>query len=157
MIIMRYATKHSSLPPASGGGRRIARVIPLIAAASLVLFAASTSAFAQAGTTLVPPPRPPGWSDWQRMMEGLRKAKPMPDPKQGVRPNVLTQSGGMRRFDSLTGQSFKVPSARVAAAPSATHRQDGHRGAAPISANGGQAFDLASPQAVSEAISPANG
>ncbi len=69
-------------------------------------------------------------------MEGLRKAKPMPDPKKGVRPDVLTPSGDLRRFDALTGKSSNVPSGKIAAEAVGVQRENGHPGVAPTSANG---------------------
>jgi hypothetical protein len=87
IVNMSQTQNPSGLSPASRRGRRIIRFTPLMSAVSLILLAVATTVQAQQDqSTLVPPPNPTMSSDWKRMMEGLRKAKPMPDPKKGVRP-----------------------------------------------------------------------
>src|SRR5262249_53463705 len=154
-IVDICATNPSSLSPASRRGRRITRFTRLLPAVSLILLAVTTSAFAQeAQTAHVPVPKPAVSSDWERMMEGLKKAKPMPDPKHGVRPDVLTPSGDLRRYDALTGESVEVPSAKVADASPRIHQERGRPGAAPTSANGGPStMPVMSPADILRALS----
>ncbi len=159
IVSMSHTTNHASVSPPSRTGRRNIRFIPLVSAVSLMLIAVTASSFAQeAQTTLVPPTRPAVSSDWKRMMEGLKRAKPMPEPPSGVRPNTATPSGDMRRFDALTGRSFKVASSRIAAAPLGAQQERGRAGAVPTSPGGGQTINLApNPEAVFDAIASANG
>ena len=54
-------------------------------------------------------------SEYRRMIEGLKRAKPMPDPAQGITPLTFTGPGGLVRFDPTTGKSGVVDSAKISA------------------------------------------
>ncbi len=154
---MSHVTNYSGFSPASRRGRR---TTPLIAAVSLILLAVTASSFAQeAQTTLAPRPKAGISSDFQRMLEGLRRAKPMPDPEHGLRSKTATPSGDLLRFDARTGLSFKVAPGKLQAAPLGVQREGGHAGAVPRSADGvGQTTTLPEgPQAIADAISSADG
>ena len=71
-------------------------------------------------------PRPPTdkqSADWERAAEGLKKAKPIPEPSHPVRPKEVTPSGGLQRFDPKTGHVTEEPASTKAAAPAKKHKQ----------------------------------
>ena len=68
----------------------------------------------------------------------------MPEPRNAVRPKVLTDSGGMLRYDTLSGYSFNFsPSNLSDAQPAATRSGAGNPGKLPESSDGSS---LALPQ-----------
>jgi len=54
-------------------------------------------------------------SEYRRMIEGLKRAKPMPDPTQGITPLTVTGPGGLVHFDPTTGKSAVIDSAKISA------------------------------------------
>jgi hypothetical protein len=157
---MTYTSKYSGLSPASRACRPITRSNSFLSACGFILLAVAASSFAQEAQNAVPPnPNSAQSSDFARMLEGLRKAKPMPDPPNGLKPNVLTPSGDLSRFDPLTGRTVKVAASKVPVATSGIHREGGHLGAAPTSANGRSqsTSPQPTPMAIFRALSSAKG
>ncbi len=87
-----------------------------------------------------PPKQPQGEikasSEWERVREGLKKARPMPDPLHPLMIKTETPRGGLIRFDPLTGGTSNMPSPDAPAVPGA-NRHDGNQGAKPTPAQGG--------------------
>jgi hypothetical protein len=104
----------------------------------VVLFAFCISAFAQEKPAVTKAPAEAAQStEWQRFREGLKVAKPMPEPKNAVRPKVLSDSGGMLRYDTLTSHAFNFSPSNISNVQAAgTKRQDGKQGSLPESAEG---------------------
>ena len=72
---------------------------------------------AGAALAQVPPAKPTAQTghhaespEWSRILEGLKQARPMPQP-QGVHPSTVTPPSGLVRFDPKTGTSIHVPNA----------------------------------------------
>jgi hypothetical protein len=104
---------------------------------ALIVLVFTGTAFAQdAKSDALPAPPKISTSEWARIREGLRKAKPIPNPRNAIRPESLTPSGDLLRFDSLTGQSFNVAPSKADAESLGLHREEQHMGASPTSANG---------------------
>jgi hypothetical protein len=75
-------------------------------------------------------------TEWERVKEGLRKAKPMPEPFRPLRSNTLTPHGDLLRFDPQTGSVFNLPSIDVQEAPG-THGRPGSPAKLPAPTQGG--------------------
>jgi len=103
----------------------------------VVLFAFCITAFAQEKSDVLKAPAEAAQStEWQRFREGLKKAKPMPEPSNATRPKVLTDSGGMLRFDSLSGHAFNFSPSTTYNQTAGTVRGEGNQGKLPESAEG---------------------
>ena len=105
----------------------------------VVLFALCVSALAQDKSAVIPkaPAEAAQSTEWQRFREGLKKAKPMPEPSNATRPKVLTESGGMLRYDGLSGHAFNFsPSTLNNVLPAGAQRQGGKEGTMPESSDG---------------------
>ena len=102
---------------------------------AVLLFSGTHRAFAQKQKDTPPPPAGKESADSERAAEGLKKAKPMPDPSHPVTPKTVTPSGGLQGFDSKTGNVNPVPATTKAAAPAKKHKK-GKPGAQPKNANG---------------------
>jgi V8-like Glu-specific endopeptidase len=50
-------------------------------------------------------------SEWERIREGRKQAKPMPDPQGAVAPKFRTPSGDLQRYDGTTGERTSLPAA----------------------------------------------
>lgn len=158
---MTYTSNYSGISPAPRGYRPITRSRPFLSASGFILLAVAACGFAQEVQNAVPPPPNSAQSsDFARMMEGLKKAKPMPDPANGLSSNVLTPSGDLSRFDALTGRTAKVAASKVATAPLGTHREGGHLAPAPTEANSSRSKSVMpspTPAAILGALSSAQG
>lgn len=104
----------------------------------VVLFAFCVTAFAQEKTAAIPkaPAEAAQSTEWQRFREGLKVAKPMPQPKGAIRPSAITESGGMLRYDTLSGHSFSFSPSTSNTLPAGTLRHGGNPGATPESSDG---------------------
>lgn len=111
--------------------------VPVMALVGLTIFFSAT-AFSSAQDATPPSTAQDRHSEWMRMIEGLRKARPMPNPSQGIAPQVFTEAGGLVRFDPKTGRSATLESARFSAEDLQNGRgsEPGHPGAQLTSANG---------------------
>jgi hypothetical protein len=102
---------------------------------SLMLISAGHEAFAQKQTPSQPTPTAAISPEWLRIQEGLKKAKPMPDPKHALAPKTLTPHGDLTAFDpkmkTLVGLQAGVPPATMGMQHSA-----GKAGALPRNLNG---------------------
>jgi Bacterial Ig-like domain (group 3) len=78
-----------------------------------LLFMTAVFAFAQDSKS--GPSAQVSQSEFQRMIEGLKRARPTPDPPHGITPLVVTAPGGLVRFDPKTGKSAVIDSARISA------------------------------------------
>ena len=96
--------------------------------------ACGLSAFAQTKNPVVQTPNHPVSSEWERMLEGLRQARPMPTPR-GIASNVRTPPSGLVRFDPKTGQMTNVPAAIV---PQSSGSSAPHSEANPKASGGAQ-------------------
>lgn len=108
---------------------RVAVSVALLSSAAVTSFAQNASAAA---------PVKANQSEWTRMMEGLRKAKPMPDPTHAIRPQAFTEAGGLVRFDPKTGKSQVAESAKFSSEAIQNGRgsEPGRAGAQPTSSDG---------------------
>ena len=71
-------------------------------------------------------PQPPAdkqSADWERAAEGLKNAKPIPEPSHPVTPKEVKPSGGLQGFDPKTGHVTKEHATTKAAAPAKKHKQ----------------------------------
>jgi len=112
-------------------GRRVPPLkFTMIALAALLAIAGS--AFAQT------PPNAPTLRnvspEWARIQEGLRRAKPMPDPQHAVRPEGITSSGDLVRFDPLTGNISRSPHSQNGPTATPVPHEEGNPGVTPKSA-----------------------
>jgi hypothetical protein len=94
-------------------------------------------AFAQEQKDTPPRPASKESAEWERTLEGLKKAKPMPDPSHPVTPKTATPSGGLQGFDPKTKGMTTMPATTKAAAPAKQHK-DGKAVAQPKGANVGK-------------------
>jgi hypothetical protein len=84
--------------------------------------------------------------EWERIREGLRKARPMPDPQHPLMLNTKTPHGDLIRFDPRTGGTSNLPSADVPTSLG-VDRNDGNPGAKPIPVQGGSHSKIAAGRA----------
>jgi hypothetical protein len=121
------------------GGTTMARKCVLSAAIlAVMLISAGHLAFAQKEKPTRPHPTAAVFPEWLRIQEGLKKAKPMPDPKHALASKSLTQHGGLLAFDPKTRGVVNLPVAQPAAAMGIQH-SEGKPGVLPMSANGANA------------------
>jgi len=104
---------------------------------AVLLITGGNLAFAQRQKPIPPSPKAPVFSEWQRVMAALKKAKPMPEPLHSIRPNTAGPAGNLVRFDPKTGAISDVPAAEAKAASGLQH-SDGKPGAPPMNVNGGK-------------------
>jgi hypothetical protein len=91
--------------------------------AAMLLSAGAHRARAQQQKDDPPPPINEQSADWERAAEGLKKAKPIPEPSHPVTPREVTPSGGLQRFDPKTGRVTQEPASTKAAAPAKRHKR----------------------------------
>jgi hypothetical protein len=104
---------------------------------AVLLFSGAHLAFAQKQKDTPPPPASKESPEWERTLEGLKKAKPIPDPSQPVTPKKAMPSGGLHGFDPKTGEVTAMPATTKAAAPAQQHK-DGKAAAQPKNAKAGK-------------------
>jgi hypothetical protein len=103
-----------------------------------VILLFTTAVFAHAQDFKSGPSAQISQSEYRRMIEGLKRAKPMPDPAQGITPLSITGPGGLVRFDPTTGKSTVIDSAKISAdaIQSGSGRDAGQEGKQLRSSNG---------------------
>jgi hypothetical protein len=94
--------------------------------------------FAQKQKAELPRPEALESPEWARVREGLKKAKPMPDPKHVLGMKTLTEHGDLTGFDPHTKGAMNVPAAEPRAEKGLQH-DEGKPGAAPTNQNGAPA------------------
>lgn len=105
--------------------------------AALIVLVFTGSAFAQdAKSDALPTPPKISSTEWARIREGLKKARPIPNPRNTIAPLSLSPSGDLLRYDSLTGHSFNVAPSKFDAESLGVKREEQHAGVSPTSANG---------------------
>lgn len=97
-----------------------------------ILFLIVTPAWAQSPKPLLPQGSNVVSSDWQRALEALRNARPMPTPPEPAAPGVAMPPGNLQQFDPANGNSSSLPPGN--AANSADRRREGNPGVKPNSA-----------------------
>jgi hypothetical protein len=90
---------------------------------AMLLFSGAHRALAQKQKDAPPPPADKESADWERATEGLKKAKPIPDPSNPVKPKKVTRSGGLQGFDPKTGHVTYEPAPTKAATPAKKHKR----------------------------------
>ena len=85
------------------------------ASGALLLLLATHLALSEQKDTPVPPPSKEA-AEGQRALEGLKKAKPIPDPSPPVARKPAAPSGGLQGFDPKTGNVTAKPANSKAAA-----------------------------------------
>jgi hypothetical protein len=83
---------------------------PLATISAAMLISGGTLALAQKPTIPVPGGNAIASSEWERIYEGLKKAKPIPTPPHTARPTRPTAPGGLMHFDPKTRGTRTVPS-----------------------------------------------
>src|SRR5258708_12375195 len=79
-----------------------------------------------------PKPQNPVPPEWQRIIEGLRKAQPMPDPVHRSSPTrQKTSSGELVRLDVKTGIVSTLPTID-SVTPRGSQRREPHPGSEPV-------------------------
>jgi hypothetical protein len=116
----------------------------LVAGVLAVVLTIAASTIAQ-GQTLpgVQAPKNAVSSEWERIREGLRQAKPIPEPTYAVRPDTSTESGGLLRFDPISGNTSPVPSSNYNGnvLPSGGSPEEGRPSAVPSSVDGTKSLE----------------
>ena len=106
-------------------------------AVAVVCFAMAGQAVAQAQVPQVPSAlNGAAASEWERIREGRRVAKPMPEPSGAVIPKGPTPSGTLQRFDGLTGATSSLPAASDEASKAMGASVTGRTGSMPLSLEG---------------------
>src|SRR5437764_7633611 len=59
--------------------------------------------------------------EWERAREGLKKAKPMPQPSNNSGPKTTTPNGGVSGFDAKTGRATSSSPAEPPTANESKH------------------------------------
>jgi V8-like Glu-specific endopeptidase len=113
-------------------GRRVPSLVKVTVTALAALLTIAGPAFAQTSPNAktlqnVSP-------EWARIQEGLKRAKPMPDPQYGLRPEGITSSGDLVRFDPLTGNISHSPQNQNSPAVTPVPHEEGSPGVTPRSA-----------------------
>ena len=98
--------------------------------------AAGHQAFAQKQTPSQPRPTAAISPEWLRIQEGLKKAKPMPDPKRALAPKTLTPHGDLKAFNPKTKALVNLPAGVPPAAPIGMQHSGGKTGVLPMNLNG---------------------
>ena len=101
-----------------------------------MLISASHLAFAQKETADRPRPTAAVSPEWERLLQALKKAKPMPDPKHALRPKALTEHGDLSAFDARAAAVVNVPAGQPHPAASVQHNE-GKTSVLPTNLNGG--------------------
>jgi hypothetical protein len=104
---------------------------------AVLLIAGGNIAFAQKQTPTRPRPTTAESAEWERMLEGLKKAKPMPEPSHLATPKTVTPHEGLAGFDPKTGEVTNLPAAE-AQAPTGLQHKDRKPDAQPKNASGGK-------------------
>jgi hypothetical protein len=102
----------------------------------LMLISAGHLAFAQKEKPTRPSPSAAEFPEWERVRQGLKKAKPMPDPKHALRSKAPTQHGDLIAFDPKTTAVVNLPAAEPRPAMGVQH-YEGKPGVLPTNLNGG--------------------
>jgi len=119
-------------------GRSLLLVATILTA--LLIFAGNI-AFAQKKNPAPPRPTAGISAEWERMLEGLQKAKPMPEPKHAVTPHTATPHGGLVTFDPKTGVVSGLPPVGAPAAPG-LQRKEPKPATQPTDTNGQKATPI---------------
>ena len=91
--------------------------------AAMVLSPGAHRVLAQQQKDVPQPPADKQSADWDRAAEGLKKAKPIPEPSHPVTPKEVTPSGGLQGFDPKTGHVTQEPASTKAAVPAKRHNR----------------------------------
>jgi hypothetical protein len=91
--------------------------------AAMVLSPGAHRVLAQQQKDVPQPPADKQSADWDRAAEGLKKAKPIPEPSHPVTPKEVTPSGGLQGFDPKTGHVTEEPASPKTPAPATKHKQ----------------------------------
>ena len=75
-------------------------------------------------------------SEWERVREALRHAKPMPSPSAAAPSKLVTPAKGMAQFNPKTKRVVQVPSADQLGRHPAGQKREGNKGAEPRASKG---------------------